>query len=350
LTPAPEKTEGTDVEGKPITYAEIRAWVSTVRHGNFTKAAHALGMQPVTLQNLVRRLQGKVQRRLGSADLRLYHYDATTRLITPTESGRRLNTWAESAVANIEGVEDFLKRELVEGDGSLCVAANLALLEHRLLGVAAQIRSERKGTAVQMVPAGSEGAERKLRQHEVHVAFCGAFEGWPTIEESVAETFPRRTKALPYDAVPVTLFVPAGHRFLGGDFEAARRAAEAGDEQARRKVLRDIRDSGHLMLPGRFSRFRHQLEQVFAESGAELDPDHIQEFDVGRLLLVAVSTGLGITIQQQLFEASDPSLDVRAIPLSPWAVPRWRYVALYHELHLTEGARDFLRRTCGADL
>ena len=85
-----KEVQATASETRP-TYAELRAWVETVKQGNFSKAAESLGLSPVTVQLSVKNLSEKVERLLGP-DVKLYTYDAGDRLIQPSEQGRIFST------------------------------------------------------------------------------------------------------------------------------------------------------------------------------------------------------------------------------------------------------------------
>lgn len=66
---------------RPRDYVEFQAFVSIVRHGNFTRAASHLGLSPSAMSQTIRNLEDRLDTRL---------FNRTTRSVSPTEAGARL--------------------------------------------------------------------------------------------------------------------------------------------------------------------------------------------------------------------------------------------------------------------
>ncbi|MGK7876922.1 MAG: LysR substrate-binding domain-containing protein [Xenococcaceae cyanobacterium] len=337
------EVQATASETRP-TYAELRAWVETVRQGNFSKAAESLGLSPVTVQLSVRNLSEKVERLLGP-DVKLYAYHAGDRRIQPTEQGRQLFDWCVAAVADIEHATDFIQNLQVK-DASLSVSAPLALWEHELFPVVGEIRKQEPDLALKMYVRGSSDGIDLLRAKECHVAFVGQ-------GALAAKTLPGRIQSHEYKTYGVDLIVSKNDCLLEEqEFQNKLRCARKGDAACTKAVLQRIADAHPLILLGGWSAFRQGIDAFFLDHGIDLSTNMVElhELDMGRGILRAVAAGLGVAILWHVAkEEEELEQQVERISLEGM-IPNWTVCAVWDPLFLSEPARELLRRTCHVEL
>lgn len=327
------------------TYAELRAWLATVRSRNFSRAAKHLDCSPATVQLLVRSLGEKVQAILGP-DAKLFTYDSAARTIEPTEHvGRKLFEWADSHISEVEHATQYIREFLTTKSNSLRVAAADAVWQSRLLSAVAKVQKKKyDDLELRMYARPTARSLEKLRVHDCQIAFVSAI-------AFDAEEFPERVRFEEFYRFPVELLVPASWKLATDEsFRNLLARARHNDHEARREVLDTILRAPSLILPGEFAVFRRHVDDVFRAHGLPRKGCATQEFDTGASIVRAVANGLGAAIQQSCVadaafsyepgEIHQPNC-LRRIPLHG-VFHDWVVLGVWDPLYMTAPAKEFL--------
>src|SRR5688572_7257493 len=99
---------------EPISFADIRCFLTIARSGSLTRAGEQLGLQRAAVSKALARLE----RALG-----VELFARTTRRLAITRAGSVLQGRAESLVSDVEALRHELQRDEKEVGGALTIAA-----------------------------------------------------------------------------------------------------------------------------------------------------------------------------------------------------------------------------------
>ena len=99
-----------------ITSRQLRAFVFTARHGNFTRAAGQMFITQSAVTVLVRELEAQLGFRL---------FDRTTRKVKLTESGSKFLPIAERCLSDLEAAAVTIRRSAASAVGRLMAGISL---------------------------------------------------------------------------------------------------------------------------------------------------------------------------------------------------------------------------------
>jgi DNA-binding transcriptional LysR family regulator len=258
---------------KEVRFRQIRALVETAKHGNFAEASRQLGISTPSVWRQVRALE---------EDYGVTLLQAHGRSVRLTEDGARLLELAAPLVEGFDSLRKLFVESQQQAPRTLRILAPAPLFRGLLRKPIDAYRAQFPTVQISLLDCASQEAWELLDAGHADLAAVGA---------PIGTELPAQLEATPIDFYPFEVIYSKRHPLA----------------KIKKPTLRDLLQQA-LILPGKKSSSRLQIEYVVSKAGLSDEMNVVMTASHLPLILDYVSEGIGIAIMTR------PAVDSYFIP------------------------------------